>query len=178
MSPDHRTAIALTLALLPLLTLCQRVPRPAAPLQLCDRPIGLKRGSRTTILCLEGASLSFGDAVTRLGGGRCAGQQVELGPSVTSGELVSLTDHCLLRREQLPALTRLTLGLPLDLNRASPIELEALPRVGPVLARRIAEARRERGGFSSIEELRFVRGIGPATLRQLRPLLTTSPLAR
>jgi competence protein ComEA len=60
----------------------------------------------------------------------------------------------------------------LDLNRAGPAELETLPGVGPALARRIVEARSARGGFRSPDDLLEVRGIGPATLGRLRPLVT------
>ena len=64
---------------------------------------------------------------------------------------------------------------PLDLNTASAGELEALPRVGPVLARRIVEHRGRRGRFGSLEELREVPGIGEATLRHLAPRVRLSP---
>lgn len=56
-----------------------------------------------------------------------------------------------------------------DLARAGRAELEALPGVGPVLARRILDHRRLRGGFDSVGELLEVRGIGPARLEDLRP---------
>jgi competence protein ComEA len=58
---------------------------------------------------------------------------------------------------------------PIDLNRAERAELLQLPGVGPSLAGRIEEYRREHGGFRSVEELRQVRGVGPATLARLRP---------
>ena len=62
---------------------------------------------------------------------------------------------------------------PLDLNRATPAELERLPGIGPELARRILEARAARGSFRSPEELLEVRGIGPAMLERLAPLVST-----
>lgn len=58
-----------------------------------------------------------------------------------------------------------------DLNRADTAALQTLPGVGPALARRIAEARRQ-APFRSVEELERVRGIGPATLERLRHLVT------
>ena len=63
---------------------------------------------------------------------------------------------------------------PLDLNRADTMALQALPGVGPALARRIVEARRT-APFRSVEELARVKGIGPATLARLRPLITVHP---
>ncbi len=60
---------------------------------------------------------------------------------------------------------------PLDPNTASAAELEALPGIGPVLARRIVEYRRAHGRFERLEDLLEVQGIGPRMLERLRPLL-------
>jgi competence ComEA-like helix-hairpin-helix protein len=60
---------------------------------------------------------------------------------------------------------------PLDLNLATVEELDALPGLGPVLARRIIEHRRLHGPFRRVEELLAVRGIGPRLLARLRPYL-------
>ena len=57
----------------------------------------------------------------------------------------------------------------IDVNRALASELDALPGIGPVLARRIVEHRRLHGPFRSLEELRAVRGLGPRLLERLRP---------
>jgi competence protein ComEA len=56
----------------------------------------------------------------------------------------------------------------IDLNRAGHAELLQLPGVGPQLAERIETYRRENGRFHSIDDLRHVHGIGPATLARLR----------
>jgi competence protein ComEA len=64
----------------------------------------------------------------------------------------------------------LTVEQPLpaiDLNRSEPADLELVPGLGPTLARRIVEDRRKNGPFRSVEELRRVSGIGPATLERL-----------
>ncbi len=66
----------------------------------------------------------------------------------------------------------LLLGRPLDLNRATVEDLEALPGVGPATARRILELRARRGRLSSVDDLLDVRGIGPKTLSRLRPYVT------
>jgi competence ComEA-like helix-hairpin-helix protein len=65
----------------------------------------------------------------------------------------------------------LLFGIPLDLNRASREDLEALPGVGPKTAASILEARETMGGFGSVKDLLRVRGIGPKTLETLRPLV-------
>lgn len=64
--------------------------------------------------------------------------------------------------------------LPVDVNLASAAELERLPRVGPALAARLVAWRDAHGPFESVESLRHVRGIGPATARLLAPLVTFS----
>ena len=63
---------------------------------------------------------------------------------------------------------------PIDVNSASASQLEVLPRVGPALARRIVEYREAQGSFSSIDDLRHVRGIGVTTASLLAPLVTFS----
>jgi competence protein ComEA len=64
-------------------------------------------------------------------------------------------------------------GGPLvNLNTATQPELEALPEVGPVTAQSILGWRSEHGGFTSVDELLEVDGIGDATLDQLAPYVT------
>jgi competence ComEA-like helix-hairpin-helix protein len=65
----------------------------------------------------------------------------------------------------------------LDLNRASPIELDQLPGVGPVLAARIVEHRNRNGRFRRVDELLAVRGIGPRLIERLRQHVTVSDSA-
>lgn len=61
---------------------------------------------------------------------------------------------------------------PVNLNTASEAELETLPGVGPVLAGRIAQWRTDNGGFTSVEQLQEVDGIGPSTFEELRDEVT------
>lgn len=62
---------------------------------------------------------------------------------------------------------------PLDLNRATVEELDTLPGIGPVTARRIVEAREKAPGgtFGSLEELGAIRGIKAKTFLRLKPYL-------
>lgn len=69
-----------------------------------------------------------------------------------------------------PTVTAAAAG-PLNLNRATVAELEALPGLGPVLAQRIVDYRAANGPFQSIDELAEVDGISPRMVEELRPLL-------
>ena len=59
----------------------------------------------------------------------------------------------------------------IDLNRATAEELAALPGIGAAKAAAIVEYRASSGAFASIEDLEAVRGIGPALVAKLRPLV-------
>jgi competence protein ComEA len=58
-----------------------------------------------------------------------------------------------------------------SINSASEAELDTLPGIGPVLAAAIVEWRTQNGGFTSVEQLQEVSGIGPATYAELAPLV-------
>lgn len=66
------------------------------------------------------------------------------------------------------ALRNKGLDEPIDLNRAGLTQLVALPRIGPVLAVRIAEKRSELEGFQAIDQLKDVKGIGQGTFNGLK----------
>ena len=57
----------------------------------------------------------------------------------------------------------------MPLNTADQAALEALPGVGPVLAERIIEWRTTNGGFTTVEELNEVSGIGEKLFAQISP---------
>lgn len=74
--------------------------------------------------------------------------------------------------------TRTRVPVLTDLNQADERALDALPGIGPVLARRIVEHRRRQGPFRRIDELLAVPGIGPRLLERLRPHLREPAVAR
>lgn len=63
-------------------------------------------------------------------------------------------------------------GVLVNLNLAGVAELEGLPEVGPVTAAAIVAWRDEHGGFTSIDELLEVDGIGAKTLETIAPHVT------
>jgi competence protein ComEA len=60
-----------------------------------------------------------------------------------------------------------------NINTADQAELETLPGIGPSKASAILDYRVENGPFQHVDELDNVTGIGPATLSNLRPLVST-----
>lgn len=56
----------------------------------------------------------------------------------------------------------------IDINTANAYELEGLPGIGPVLARRIIEYRDKHGRFRTLSELKKVNGIGDSKLEAIR----------
>lgn len=63
----------------------------------------------------------------------------------------------------------------IDLNHADRAQLLQLPGVGEITADRIEEYRRAHNGFRGVDELRKVRGVGPALVERLRPLVYLEP---
>ena len=70
---------------------------------------------------------------------------------------------------------------PLEINDATAVRIEALPGIGPALAKRIVAHRDSVGSFADLAALCEVRGVGPALAKRLRPLVTfggrTSPVS-
>ena len=63
-------------------------------------------------------------------------------------------------------------GEKININKASISELTRIPGVGPRIAERIYEYRKQVGKFKSVEELLNVKGIGPKKLEKMRPYIT------
>ena len=56
---------------------------------------------------------------------------------------------------------------PVDLNTATPDQLDTLPGIGPATASAIIEYRESNGPFDSVDQLLDVAGIGPAKFERL-----------
>lgn len=61
---------------------------------------------------------------------------------------------------------------PINLNSATAEQLDTLDGVGPTTAQKILEYRSQHGGFSSIDDLAQISGIGPKKLEALKAQVT------
>ena len=61
---------------------------------------------------------------------------------------------------------------PLDLNTATPEELQQLPGIGPTTAKAMVHFREKSGPFRRVEDLLVIRGITRRKLEKLRPYVT------
>lgn len=60
----------------------------------------------------------------------------------------------------------------INLNTATLDQLDSLPGIGPVIAQRIIDYRASVGGFTTVEELLQVSGIGQVTFAKIKERLT------
>lgn len=71
-------------------------------------------------------------------------------------------------------LIRRPLAPPVDIDRATTEQLDALPGIGPALAARIVADRQQHGPFGSLDALDGVSGIGPTLINRLAGHVTFS----
>ena len=69
--------------------------------------------------------------------------------------------------KQMSPYYRVTLNIPLYLNREVAEAFTAVPGIGPATARAIERERERRGGFEKMNDLLAVRGIGPVLYKKI-----------
>jgi competence protein ComEA len=87
---------------------------------------------------------------------------------LASGTRMEIDEKAGYRLGRMSGDTLMTLGLALDLNTATAEDLDALPGIGPVLAKRIIDYRTAHGPFKKIDDLMAVSGIGPKKLENIK----------
>ena len=117
------------------------------------------------------------EAVRRAGGttAKADSAAVNLAAKVADGQQILVPERApVLAAGSAPAAAAgaATASGPVSLNSATAEQLDQLDGVGPATAAKIIAWRTANGGFSSIDDLGQVRGIGPKKLEALRPQVT------
>ena len=118
------------------------------------------------------------DRLIRLAGGPAGtsvkGDRRREGPFHTGWgiDLVSGKGRPIFAVTEMSAFYKVTLGIPVALNRETRDGLTAVPGIGPKTAEAIVTKRSNLGGFERLEQLLAVEGIGRARLERIRPYVT------
>jgi DNA uptake protein ComE-like DNA-binding protein len=78
-------------------------------------------------------------------------------------------DEFIIKTVELTAHQKITLGVPVNINMESADGLTALPGIGINLAQKIEKERIKRNGFTDINELRSIPGIGEKKFSKIAP---------
>jgi len=108
------------------------------------------------------------DAIAAAGGFTQAADrdQLNLAQAVVDGEQIRVPEVGEVTSEPVEASDGL-----INLNSADAAALDTLPRVGPAMAARIIQWREDNGGFTAVEDLLSVSGIGQKTFDSLKDLV-------
>lgn len=121
----------------------------------------LPAGSRVTDALRAAGGVKPGTDLTGLNRARVLvdGEQVVVGGPAPPGQAVAAPGTGPVGPE----------GAPVSLSTATVDQLDTLPGVGPVLAQHIVDYRTQHGGFSSVDQLREVNGIGERRFADIEP---------
>lgn len=93
------------------------------------------------------------------------------GPIKNGAKVTQMADGELIVERMHPK-QLVSLGIKIPINSASRDELTGIPHIGPVLADRIVQFRRSKGGFSNIDELLMVKGIGEKKIADIARVIS------
>lgn len=114
------------------------------------------------------SSSTIGDVIKGAGGALPYGdvESINLAETVTGGQHIHIkfnfhgNPESLLRNHKI------------NINTATVKELDSLPGIGPTMAKRIEEYRQSKGAFTSIEDIKHVKGIGDGLFKKIRDKIT------
>ena len=119
----------------------------------------------------------LGELLNRAGGLRpgLITEELKAYPELVQGisvHIISENGRLRISPGSLSAWYKVTLGIPLSLNTASETELEAIPHIGPSLARKIIDHRSRNGPFTAVGQIKCLPGVGNVRYVQIKPYIT------
>lgn len=152
-------------------------PSDGGPPAAADWVVQVSGAVSTPGVVRVGEGSRVGDAIDEAGGAAPDADldRINLAAKVSDGQRI----YVLRKGEQAPPAVLAGDGSgsgdadagPMDINSASAAALDELPGVGPATAKAIVDYRTKSGPFRSVEDLAKVKGIGPAKLEQIKPLV-------
>ncbi len=114
------------------------------------------------------------EVINRAGGlsARPVGRAVLTDYCVAHGTRIHVSPedgHIEVMPHAIPAFYKVTLRIPLSLNTAKEEELEAVPYIGPSLAKAIIQFRSRHGPFSAVEQIKALPGVGTVRYSRIKP---------
>lgn len=168
--PNRKTLTTIFVLLAAVVLICSRTAYRPGTTRHCATKWGLARGGRIVGYCTRAELIAA--ATQRLG------SPVRFALKESAGGLLKFDASGRAALHPWPIALRLSLGLGMDINRASAASLRLLPGIGKGLAKRIADDRAKNGPFAGPHGLLRVRGIGPAKLGRLLPFLSADGARR
>jgi competence protein ComEA len=95
-----------------------------------------------------------------------------LSSSGTKVEIRDLKGATVVEFGEMSAFYKITLQIPISINRENALGLTSIPGIGPKTAEAIVQERNRKGGFRNLTELLSVKGIGSVLYGRIRPFLT------
>lgn len=111
---------------------------------------------------------SVGDVI-KVAGGVLPYGDIE---SINMADRVSSGDHIHVRFNFTGNPEMLLRTQKININTATEKELDALPGIGPTMAKRITEHRQSKGAFTTIEDIKQVKGIGDGLFKKIHQKIT------
>lgn len=96
------------------------------------------------------------------------GMRSAYGVELGNGDRITVGDGEAVKAGRISGFKCMSLGVPIGINSAEAEDLAALPGIGAKLAARIIVYRDNAGGFSGLDELDMVLGIGKKKLEAIR----------
>jgi len=87
---------------------------------------------------------------------------------MSTGKTIEIKSDGRLNLIEMKSSKKLVLDIPININRATSMDLMMVPGIGEKTAERIVHFRRESGGFKRIEDLMRIRGIKEKKFEKLR----------